>query len=62
MNLNLTNGWGIVKVFIDMLVGAQDGKYVLVKDPNAPKVGLYEVSDTWGEDDEDDEDEESEAL
>ena len=33
MNLNLNNGWGIVRTIVD-LVRKKDGKYVLTKDPN----------------------------
>ncbi|KAL8873019.1 MAG: hypothetical protein Q9174_001438 [Haloplaca sp. 1 TL-2023] len=43
MNLNLNNGWGIVRTIIDMVRSMQDGKYVLVKDPNKSLLRLYEV-------------------
>lgn len=43
MNLNLANGWGIVRTIIDMVRGMKDGKYVLVKDPNKSLLRLYEV-------------------
>ncbi|KAI4224693.1 MAG: hypothetical protein L6R36_004467 [Xanthoria steineri] len=43
MNLNLSNGWGIVRTIIDMVRGMKDGKYVLVKDPNKSLLRLYEV-------------------
>ncbi|KAI9657751.1 MAG: hypothetical protein M1821_002927 [Bathelium mastoideum] len=43
MNLNLANGWGIVRTMADMLMGRGEGKYVLVKDPNKPVLRLYEV-------------------
>ena len=43
MNLNLNNGWGIVRTIIDMVRGMKDGKYVLVKDPNKSLLRLYEV-------------------
>ena len=43
MNLNLANGWGIVRTIIDMCRSMKEGKYVLVKDPNKPLLRLYEV-------------------
>ncbi|KAL8905208.1 MAG: hypothetical protein Q9171_006765 [Xanthocarpia ochracea] len=52
MNLNLSNGWGIVRTIIDMVRGMKDGKYVLVKDPNKNLLRLYEVpAGTFEEDD-----------
>lgn len=43
MNLNLSNGWGIVRTIVDMCRGMKEGKYVLVKDPNKTLLRLYEV-------------------
>ncbi|KAL1871064.1 hypothetical protein VTK73DRAFT_2260 [Phialemonium thermophilum] len=43
MNLSLSNGWGIVRTIADMVLKREDGKYVLVKDPNKPILRLYEV-------------------
>lgn len=43
MNLNLSNGWGIVRTIVDMCMKMSEGKYVLVKDPNKPLLRLYEV-------------------
>ena len=43
MNLNLANGWGIVRTIVDMCLKMSEGKYVLVKDPNKPLLRLYEV-------------------
>ncbi|KAF2860847.1 eukaryotic translation initiation factor 3 subunit D [Piedraia hortae CBS 480.64] len=51
MNLNLNNGWAIVRTFVDMVMKAEDGKYVLVKDPNRPTIRFYQVPrDTFEED------------
>lgn len=54
MNLNLNNGWGIVRTIVDMIRGMnKDGKYVLVKDPNKNLLRLYEVpAGTFEEEDE----------
>jgi len=43
MNLNLNNGWGIVRTIGDMCLKMPEGKYVLVKDPNKPVLRLYQV-------------------
>ena len=43
MNLNLANGWGIVRTICDMCLKKEEGKYVLVKDPNKPVLRLYQV-------------------
>lgn len=54
MNLNLSNGWGIVRTIIDMVRSMKEGKYVLVKDPNKSLLRLYEVPlSTFDEGDED---------
>ncbi|KAF2723125.1 translation initiation factor eIF-3, subunit D [Polychaeton citri CBS 116435] len=54
MNLNLNNGWAIVRTFIDMVMKESDGKYVLVKDPNKPTIRLYQVPMSTFEDDDTD--------
>jgi len=43
MNLSLSNGWGIVRTIADMCLQREEGKYVLVKDPNKQILRLYEV-------------------
>ncbi|KAJ3304976.1 hypothetical protein HDU93_006338, partial [Gonapodya sp. JEL0774] len=59
MNLNLNNGWGIVRTLIDRLWGYDDGKYVLVRDPNKNMIRIYEVptstfDDEFAEEEEED--------
>jgi hypothetical protein len=39
MNVNLTNGWGIVRTIVDLCMKQPEGKLVLLKDPN--KVNIY---------------------
>ena len=34
MNVSFTNGWGIVRSIVDLVRKKEEGKYVLVKDPN----------------------------
>ena len=53
MNLQLSNGWGIVRTIADMCLQREEGKYILVKDPNKSILRLYEVP--AGSLDEDDE-------
>ena len=33
-NVNLANGWGIVRTIADLALKQPEGKYVLLKDPN----------------------------
>lgn len=42
MNVSLNNGWGIVRTIADLVLKQPEGKYVLVKDPNA--VSLPHIS------------------
>jgi translation initiation factor 3 subunit D len=57
MGLNLANGWGIVRTIVDMCRSMDEGKYVLVKDPNKTLLRLYKVPmSTFGEGEEDGED------
>ncbi|PLB50953.1 translation initiation factor eIF-3, subunit D [Aspergillus steynii IBT 23096] len=64
MNLNLGNGWGIVRTIVDRIraLDADEDpskvkKYVLIKDPNRSVIRLYSVPANTFE-----EDEEAEAL
>ncbi|CAN6616979.1 hypothetical protein TRVA0_006S03686 [Trichomonascus vanleenenianus] len=53
LNLNILNGWGIVKSIVNIATALDDGKYVLIKDPNNPQVKLYSVpANTFEEDNE----------
>ncbi|ODV96506.1 hypothetical protein PACTADRAFT_49838 [Pachysolen tannophilus NRRL Y-2460] len=48
MNLSINNGWGIVRSIIDMILNySQDdyGKFLVLKDPNSPKMTLYKVAE-----------------
>jgi translation initiation factor 3 subunit D len=52
MALNLNNGWAIVRTIVDMILRMDEGKYVLVKDPNKSLLRLYSVPmQTFEEDD-----------
>lgn len=39
MNVSINNGWGIVRMLVDRIRKQEDGRYVLVKDPNAVSCG-----------------------
>ncbi|KAF1986101.1 eukaryotic translation initiation factor 3 subunit D [Aulographum hederae CBS 113979] len=52
MNLNLANGWGIVRTICDMCLKMPEGKFVLVKDPNKAVLRLYQVPQNTFEEDE----------
>jgi len=43
INLNMDNAWGILRCIIDLCMKEEDGKYLLVKDPNKPVIRLYKV-------------------
>jgi translation initiation factor 3 subunit D len=68
MNLNLGNGWGIVRTIVDR-IRALDAdeeedkvtKYILVKDPNRPVLRLYSVPANAFEEDDEAAEEEQEA-
>lgn len=58
INLSTQNMWGIVKMISELLLKQEDGKYVLLKDPNKPTVRLYSVPiDTFEEGEEEEEEE-----
>ncbi|KID99398.1 eukaryotic translation initiation factor 3, partial [Metarhizium majus ARSEF 297] len=57
MNLSLSNGWGIVRTIADMCLKREEGKFVLVKDPNKSILRLYEVPAGSLDEDDDHEDE-----
>ncbi|GFF33606.1 eukaryotic translation initiation factor 3 subunit D [Aspergillus udagawae] len=69
MNLNLGNGWGIVRTIVDRIrtLDAEEEedkvkKYILIKDPNRPVLRLYSVpANTFEEDDEAAEEQEEKA-
>ncbi|KEY71629.1 hypothetical protein S7711_08095 [Stachybotrys chartarum IBT 7711] len=58
MNLSLSNGWGIVRTIADMCLKREEeeGKFILVKDPNKSILRLYEVPAGSFEDDDDEDD------
>ncbi|GAA5937996.1 hypothetical protein JCM3775_002423 [Rhodotorula graminis] len=43
MNVNLANGWGIVRTIVDLCFKQPEGKFVLMRDPMNPVIKLYRV-------------------
>ncbi|RKP14575.1 eukaryotic translation initiation factor 3 subunit D [Piptocephalis cylindrospora] len=43
MNLSVSNGWGVAKTIVDLCLQLDDGKYILVKDPNRQVIRLYRL-------------------
>jgi translation initiation factor 3 subunit D len=63
INLNMNNIWGIVKMVAELVLSKEDGKFVLLKDPNKAMLRLYAVpAATFEEEGFDEDDEEEEAL
>lgn len=55
INLKLSNGWGIFKSVVNIIAELDDGKYVLLKDPNASTINIYKVPSTTFEEESSDE-------
>lgn len=45
INLNMDNGWGVIRCILDLVMQQKDGKYLIVKDPNKPLLRLYDIPD-----------------
>lgn len=57
VNLNLKNGWAILKMLVETIMKYDDGKYVILKDPNKPVLRIYSVPPgTFDESDSEDDD------
>jgi translation initiation factor 3 subunit D len=65
ITLTLQNMWGIIKMLSDKFLSLDDGKFVIMKDPNKPIVRIYRVpagtfEDSEAEEEEGEEEEEEE--
>ncbi len=50
--LNINNMWGIIKSLVDFFMEQEEGKYVIMRDPNKAVVRIYSVpADTFDEED-----------
>ncbi|KAJ2805665.1 hypothetical protein H4R20_001994 [Coemansia guatemalensis] len=61
LSLSEFTAWGIVKALVDLCLGLDEGKYVIMRDPNKPLILIYSVPLNSFEDDAE-EDEEEEDL
>ncbi|CAG0888523.1 unnamed protein product [Darwinula stevensoni] len=52
INLSMGNAWGILRCIVDLCLKLEDGKYLIVKDPNKPMVRLYDIPDNTFESEE----------
>ncbi|VDQ01783.1 unnamed protein product [Trichobilharzia regenti] len=43
LNLNMDNGWGILRCVIDFFMKMPEGKYLMLKDPNKPVIRIYSI-------------------
>lgn len=60
INLNIDNGWAILRCIIDILMKLDDGKYLILKNPNKTMLLIYDIPDsTFESDDEEEETEEA---
>jgi translation initiation factor 3 subunit D len=57
INMSTQNMWGIVKMICDLMMKQEDGKYVLIKDPNKHVLRLYSVPPNTFESDEEESEE-----
>ncbi|ODQ66057.1 eukaryotic translation initiation factor 3 subunit D [Nadsonia fulvescens var. elongata DSM 6958] len=46
INVNINSGWGIIKSIYNIVNSGENGKYVLMKDPNNAQVMLYKVPES----------------
>ncbi|XP_055331668.1 eukaryotic translation initiation factor 3 subunit D-like [Paramacrobiotus metropolitanus] len=45
INLNLDNAWGVLYYIIRVCMDLEEGKYLIMKDPNKPILRLYDIPD-----------------
>ena len=61
INLSMENAWGILRCVIDICMKLDEGKYLILKDPNKQVIRVYSLPDgTFSSDEDDDDDEEEE--
>uniref|UniRef100_A0A6Q2ZA57 Eukaryotic translation initiation factor 3 subunit D n=1 Tax=Esox lucius TaxID=8010 RepID=A0A6Q2ZA57_ESOLU len=63
INLSMENAWGILRCVIDICRKLDEGKYLILKDPNKQVIRVYSLPDgtfSSDEDEEEDDDEEDE--
>jgi len=55
LNMNLQNMWGVFKMLVELFQKQEEGKYVLLRDPNKAVMRVYRVPLSFNESDEEDE-------
>ncbi|MGH0173006.1 UNVERIFIED_CONTAM: hypothetical protein FKN15_012650 [Acipenser sinensis] len=61
INLSMENAWGILRCVIDTCMKLEEGKYLILKDPNKQVIRAYSLPDgTFSSDEDEDEEEEEE--
>ncbi|KAA0705760.1 Eukaryotic translation initiation factor 3 subunit D [Triplophysa tibetana] len=58
INLSMENAWGILRCVIDICRKLEEGKYLILKDPNKQVIRVYSLPDGTFSSDEDEEEEE----
>jgi len=61
-NLNLDNAWGVLRCIIDTCMKLDQGKYLILKDPNKPTLLIYDIPDDTFETDEEEEDDDEDDI
>uniref|UniRef100_A0A3B4DIC1 Eukaryotic translation initiation factor 3 subunit D n=1 Tax=Pygocentrus nattereri TaxID=42514 RepID=A0A3B4DIC1_PYGNA len=61
INLSMENAWGILRCVIDICRKLDEGKYLILKDPNKQVIRIYSLPDgTFSSDEDEDEEEDDE--
>uniref|UniRef100_H2ZWM9 Eukaryotic translation initiation factor 3 subunit D n=1 Tax=Latimeria chalumnae TaxID=7897 RepID=H2ZWM9_LATCH len=58
INLSMENAWGILRCVVDICMKLEEGKYLILKDPNKQVIRVYSLPDGTFSSEEDDEEEE----
>ena len=62
-NLNLDNAWGELRCIIDTCLKLDQGKYLILKDPNKPALLIYDIpNETFETDNSDEEDDDDDDI
>ena len=57
LGMSMVNVWGILKMFCETLLAMEDGKYLIMKDPQKQSIRIYSVPVSTFEDEYDEEEE-----
>ncbi|XP_024127156.1 eukaryotic translation initiation factor 3 subunit D [Oryzias melastigma] len=63
INLSMENAWGILRCVIDICRKLDEGKYLILKDPNKQVIRVYSLPDgTFSSDEDEEEDDDEEEI